>query len=275
MVPHVDRRALERIPPVADRFLAGLDQVLPGRIVGFVVTGSAVLGDWRPGRSDLDFIALTETPLSEGEIAALASFHRGFKRSSPQPDLDGFYITHAQLSVDPRGLVVPRVVDGVLLAHDAYAANPVAWCTVARNPWLLRGHLPRTVWNDGLVLGDWCRSNLEGYWSRWVKRARTSFVDAVYSLGRDAASWGVLGVARIHATLATGEIISKSAAACYALSRFGPAWANVIHEAAAYREGACARHRKGSDLRPFRRRTLALDFMDMAIADALALPSAT
>ena len=275
MVPHVDRRALERIPPVADRFLAGLDQILPGRVGGFVVTGSAVLGDWRPGRSDLDFIALTETPLSEGELAVLASFHRGFRRSSPQPELDGFYATGAQLAADPRGLVVPRVQDGVLLAHDAYAANPVAWCTVARNPWLLRGHLPRMVWNDGLVLRDWCRSNLEGYWSRWVKRARTGLKEVVYSLGRDAASWGVLGVARIHATMATGEIISKSAAANYALSRFGPAWANVIHEAVAYREGTCAGHRRRSDLRPFRRRSLALDFMDMAIADALAIPAAT
>jgi hypothetical protein len=275
MVPHVDRRALERIPPVADSFLSGLDQVLPGRIVGFVVTGSAVLGDWRPGRSDLDFIALTETPLVEEEIAALAAFHRSFKRTSPRPELDGLYATRAQLSADPRGLVVPRVRDGMFLAHDGYAANPVAWCTVARNPWLLRGQLPRGVWNDAAILRDWCRSNLEGYWSRWVKRARTSLTDAVYSLGREAASWGVLGVARIHATLSTGEIISKSAAAGYALCRFGPAWANVIHEAIAYREGSSSRHPRGSGLRPFRRRALALDFMDMAIADALAIPSAT
>lgn len=275
MVPHVDRRALERIPPVADRFLAGLDLVLPGRIVGFVVTGSAVLGDWRPGRSDLDFIALTETPLSGSEIAALASFHRSFRRNSPQPNLDGLYVTRGQLSGDPRGLVVPRVRDGIFLPRDSYAANPVAWCTVARNPWLLRGQLPRGVWNDAAILRDWCRSNLEGYWSRWVKRARTNIKDAVYSLGREAASWGVLGVARIHATLATGEIISKSAAACYALGRFGPAWANVIHEAAAYRQGACAQPRRGTALRPLRRRALVLDFMDMAIADALALPSAT
>lgn len=275
MVPHVDRRALERIPPVADRFLSDLDQILPGRIVGFVVTGSAVLGDWRPGQSDLDFIALIEKPLSEIELAALASFHRGFKRTFPQPDLDGLYATSAQLSADPRGLVVPRVLDGVLIPHDAYAANPVAWCTVARNPWLLRGHLPRTVWNDALVLGEWCRSNLEGYWNRWVKRARTGLKDAALSLRREAVSWGVLGVARIHATLATGEIISKSAAASYALGRFGPTWANVIHEAAAFREGSSSRYRPGSDLRPLRRRALALDFMDMAIADALALPLAT
>ena len=275
MVPHVDRRALERIPPVADSFLSGLDQVLPGRIIGFVVMGSAVLGDWRPGRSDLDFIALTETPLAQAEIAALASFHRGFRRASPRPELDGLYVTRAQLSADPRGLVVPRVREGVFLARDAYAANPVAWCTAARNPWLLRGQLPRGIWNDASILRDWCRSNLEGYWSRWVRRARTSLKDAVYSLGREAASWGVLGVARIHATLSTGEIISKSAAACYALGRFGPAWANVIHEAAAFREGVCGRPRQGTALGPFRRRALALDFMDMAIADALALPSAT
>jgi hypothetical protein len=163
MVPHVDRRALERIPPVAHRFLAGLDQVLPGRIVGFVVTGSAVLGDWRPGRSDLDFIALTETPLAEAEVAALASFHRSFRRASPRPELDGLYVTRAQLSADPRGLVVPRVLDGVLCPHDTYAANPVAWCTVARNPWCLRGQLPRGLWNDAAILRDWCRSNLEGY----------------------------------------------------------------------------------------------------------------
>jgi hypothetical protein len=39
--------------------LAAVDAVLPGLVSALWVTGSAVSGDWRPGRSDVDFIAAT------------------------------------------------------------------------------------------------------------------------------------------------------------------------------------------------------------------------
>ncbi len=53
--------------PNATRYLTLADRLLPGRITGFYLVGSAALGAFRPHRSDLDFVALTS-----GEVNARA-----------------------------------------------------------------------------------------------------------------------------------------------------------------------------------------------------------
>ena len=40
------------------RYLRLADRLLPGMITGFYVTGSVALGAYRPGRSDIDFVAV-------------------------------------------------------------------------------------------------------------------------------------------------------------------------------------------------------------------------
>jgi hypothetical protein len=47
----------------------------------------------------------------------------------------------------------------------------------------------------------------------------------------------VLGVSRLHYTLATGEIASKEAAGRYALDAFEPGWRAVIEDAPAFWRG--------------------------------------
>jgi Nucleotidyltransferase domain len=42
-----------------DRHLAVLDAVAPGLVGGLYLTGSVTLGDYQPGRSDIDFMAFT------------------------------------------------------------------------------------------------------------------------------------------------------------------------------------------------------------------------
>jgi hypothetical protein len=90
----------------------------------------------------------------------------------------------------------------------------------------------------------------------------------VASLGEWATEWGVLGVTRLHATLATGDIISKRGAGDYALDRFGGEWYEIVEEAIRIRE----RHPGGRYRSPLRRREAMRAFMAMVIADALALP---
>jgi len=75
---------------------------------------------------------------------------------------------------------------------------------------------------------DWCRSNLENYWLQWIKSARTRPARIAYSLTDSGITWGVLGVVRLHATIYTGDVISKSKAAEYALNSFASKWENII-----------------------------------------------
>jgi hypothetical protein len=262
-----DPVALACLLPAASAYIAALDEALPGRLTGFLVTGSAVLGDWRPALSDLDFLAMTDTALTGPELGLLDRLHRRYRRGRRRPLLDGAFATWSQLAADPRGLVLPRVREGVFVPRNGYVANPVAWMTVARHPWALRGPEAPAAWSDARVLKDWCRDNLEGYWRGWIGKARREATSRLYSLSAEAAYWGTLGVARIHATIATGEILSKGAAAEWAHSRFGQEWGDLIAWAGAHRAGKRAPVR----LVPWKRRRLCLDFMDMAIEDALRL----
>ena len=54
---------------------------------------------------------------------------------------------------------------------------------------------------------------------------------------RWAVTGGVLGVSRLHHTVATGEIVSKEATGEPARRTFAPAWYPIVDEALAYRRG--------------------------------------
>nr|WP_240943140.1 aminoglycoside adenylyltransferase domain-containing protein [Planosporangium thailandense] len=77
--------------------------------------------------------------------------------------------------------------------------------------------------------------------------------------------WAVLGVSRLHHTLATGGVISKTAAGEYARGRFDPRWHAIIDEALRIRRGGTAR---GSYRSPLRRRRDTLAFVDHVLDDA-------
>ena len=62
---------------VADDLLARLDRALPGHIEGFYVVGSACMGAFLEGRSDVDFVALVKGELSRADLARLGAVHAG------------------------------------------------------------------------------------------------------------------------------------------------------------------------------------------------------
>ena len=67
------------LPPVVDatvrRYLGVADLLLPGRVVGFYLIGSVALGAFRPGRSDIDFVAVLDDGLDGGELRRLRAVH--------------------------------------------------------------------------------------------------------------------------------------------------------------------------------------------------------
>lgn len=61
----------------ADDLIARLDRVVPGRIEGFYVVGSASMGAFRPGQSDLDFVAIVDGEFRSAELRRLRALHVG------------------------------------------------------------------------------------------------------------------------------------------------------------------------------------------------------
>ena len=77
--------------------------------------------------------------------------------------------------------------------------------------------------------------------------------------------WGVLGVTRLHATIRTGDIISKSVAGIYALETFPPHWSPVIKDALGVRLGGLAHAYHNI----FARRRDMLAFVEHVISDSV------
>ncbi|MEU5588608.1 nucleotidyltransferase domain-containing protein [Streptomyces chrestomyceticus] len=63
------------VEAVVRAFLASVDRSRPGLVEGLYLTGSLALGDFRPGRSDVDFVAVTAQRLSATDVTALEQAH--------------------------------------------------------------------------------------------------------------------------------------------------------------------------------------------------------
>lgn len=254
------------VADVAQNYLALTDERLPDRLIGFYLVGSIALGDYRHGQSDLDFVSVIDSPLTAKEMATLSGIHKLLARRGLLPKLDGIYVTADQLLSAPDSLVTPCCRSGKFSPGDGFAANPVTWFVLSRYPRALRGPEKPAVCCNEAQLRMWCANNLREYWSPWVQRACTTPLRMLYSLSSQAIVWGVLGVVRLHATITTGGILSKSEAADYAVKSFAPHWSKVVCEASNIRE------RKTGSLYAsiFARRSAALSFMRFVILDAAA-----
>ena len=151
---------------------------------------------------------------------------------------------------------------------DTAGLDPVTWHTLARHGIAVRGPDPAAlgVWDDPAALATWTLGNLDGYWRPWHDRhARLASRAGLAALGTWAPTWGVLGVSRLHYTLATGAITSKAGAGRYALGAFPARWHRVIRECLRIR---CGNADPSLYRTPLARRREALAYIAMVINDA-------
>jgi Domain of unknown function (DUF4111) len=257
-----------------DDLLGRLDRVVPGRIEGFYVVGSASMGAFCAGRSDVDFVAIVNGALGRAELARLRAMHVGRWTAAVLHDValrrrwplvcNGIYLRAGDLSLSPLE-VVPLAghVTGRFRAatREGFDVNPVTWQVLAHHGIAIRGpereRLP--IRTDEAELRAWTLANLNGYWRCWVERARHGGLNTRGVPPRCLAASGVLGAPRLHYTIATGGIATKEAAAHYALEVFEPRWHGLIEDALAFRRGKppSAQYRR----RPVRRCRDAAEFV--------------
>ncbi|MEV5599382.1 aminoglycoside adenylyltransferase domain-containing protein [Streptomyces sp. NPDC052496] len=264
------------VEAVVRAFLASADRWCPGLVEGLYLTGSVALGDFRPGRSDIDFVAVTARRLSAADVAALKQAHAETRARHSRPYFDGVHVTWQDLAADAAACpAVPYTLLGRFRTDDAFEVNPVTWAVLARQAVAVRGPVPGgfEVGVDPAALRDWTLANLGGYWRRWHLAHRKPLSPAgLAALGGRAPAWGVLGVSRLHHTVNTGQIISKGAAGRYALETFAPRWHPVIGEALRlHRSTTVPPPTPVRPLRnPFARRRAATGFVAMVVEDATA-----
>lgn len=224
------------IQQTTGRYLEAADRELPGLVEGLYVVGSAALGAWQPGASDIDTVILTSRPLTAGDRPALSAVHKGLPST---PHFDGVYLDPAllrSLPVTPQ--VTPFAVDGELrFDRPCGELNPVLWLTLARHGLRVRGPeiADLGIEVSPAALRHYNLDNLRTYWQPLVADLPTDHADDD-PVPPDAVVWLVLGPARLHHTLATGDVISKAAAGAYLATLF-PAYADLAGRATAHRAG--------------------------------------
>ena len=213
-------------------FLAAVPEDLVG---GLYLCGGLALGEWVPGRSDVDFVAtLTRRP-SARDVEDLRAAHERVRRAHPATSFDGAHVLVADLRADPadcpagpvtlQGRFDPRGrLDPVVAWHELAAAG----LTVSGPPVGGIG-----VWADHEALRRHTRHNLDTYWRGLAERLAA----APQEVDDEACCWAVLGAPRLHHLLRTGAMTTKSGAGRWALGCYPERFHRVLREALRIREG--------------------------------------
>jgi hypothetical protein len=282
----------ERVVGIVDAYLEAVDDEAPGVVEGLYLTGSTALGEFRPHTSDIDFLAVTSNPPNGRAVWALGRAHARLRNRCRGTFFDGRYVTWDELAHDPlQASPGPYCYEGRFRPRGRGNCDPVTWHTVANHGVRCRGPAPADldIWTDPAGLACWTLNNFDRYWRPLLRRA-SRFPDpwSIIAFTSYGAAWVVLGVCRLHFTLATGKIGSKEEAGCYGIRAFAEHWHRALNEALRIRRADRARPDVASafseivdDLRirrvpdggslygtPLARRRDVLAFANMVVADA-------
>jgi hypothetical protein len=222
--------------------LAALDRELPDLVQGLYLTGSVALGDFKPGISDVDFVAVISRRIASAGHEAIAAIHRRLSQVSI-PSYDGVYVERALLSRPPmNGEAAAHSLNGEYDPDGpCFQISPTTWLELHQHGLRLRGSEAAAELveePDPDVLKSWLLQNLQGYWSRLSIEIEGSVAEIADETPVEAESviWGVLGPGRLHCTLATGRIISKTEAGRYTADHF-PVWSRLAERCVRARAG--------------------------------------
>ncbi|MGO3064897.1 MAG: nucleotidyltransferase domain-containing protein [Brevibacterium linens] len=243
-------------------YLRIADQVLPGGIIACAVTGSIALGAYRPGRSDIDLVAVIADEyrtrpdllrrlrlLHLSQVPRLvvgAARGRGVSACCNTVFIAESEVGRPVTQIRPIASHTGEVFD----SNSAFDVNPVTWKELVDGGITVRGR-PIAEWDVDAqpeALRPWIRTNLREYWTPLAAQLRDRpsrspgslvrrFVTSPRGLSAGSVEWCVLGPARMHHTLATGEIIGKEEAGFHALTAF-PQHAPITEVALAKVRGA-------------------------------------
>jgi hypothetical protein len=198
------------LPPVVGHFAGRLDGL--GWVSDLLVAGSLATGDYVPGVSDLDLVALTDGPAGPARQEILASLHRELDRGAARGlDLGCVYADAGRLAdlgarhpMWTHGSLVQRRLSGVTRAE------------LVRHGFAVLGRPPAAVLPE--MTDDDIRraasAELRGYWTHAAHRP-------LWWLNPVIADLGLTSMARGRHALKTGQLLTKTQAIEQA---HAPAW---------------------------------------------------
>lgn len=204
-----------------------VDGLAPGLVTGLHVRGGVGFGEFVPGTSDVDMVAVLARRPTDADVAALEESHAMLGDRGLGTPLDGIHVSATDLAGDPDDCPdVPCVLHGWFEPAGRYDVSPVGWHELARHSVAVRGELP-AVSTDQTRLVSFTRDTLASDWAGFA----ASLAKFPAEAATEAATWHVLGAARLHHLLVTGTMTSKSAAGRWGLGHYDERWHAVLREA--------------------------------------------
>ncbi|AOS62112.1 hypothetical protein [Actinoalloteichus hymeniacidonis] len=179
-------------------------------VVACHVTGSAVLDDYHPGRSDLDLLIEISRQPTESDLEVLNEAHQGLGAS-----VQATYLPQGGLAGTPdEAGTGPWAAEGELHVDDrSWQLHPVTWLELARYGVTVLGDTPPTV-ADPAAVTEFCRTNLREYWAPLLDQAEALIGgrEPTEPAVPEAVIWLAFGPPRLLHTIRTGDVISKTEA---------------------------------------------------------------
>jgi predicted nucleotidyltransferase len=235
---------------VLARLAAELAEVLGDDLLSLALHGSWALGDFAPGRSDLDVLAVMATDPTAATLAGLDDVHA--RLDTDFPEWNG-HVEVEYVSAE----AVEAVVQGADESHPMIRVSPgeplheveasrhyvLNWAAALRADQSIVGAAPSTVLPaiERRLIHQVVLQHLRA-WPEWVRDMQAT----------GAQAYAVLTLCRAAETLATGRLVSKLAAANAGRSRF-PEWSTLIDWArdSWYHGGSDLDHGRFEDVRRF------------------------
>jgi hypothetical protein len=201
-----DRSAVTpaQVPPAVRQLGQRLDEL--GWVTELLVAGSLATGDYVPGVSDLDLVALTGGPVASARQEILTSLHRELDQGAAQGlDLGCVYVDSGRLT--GLGALHPTWTHGSLVQRSL---SGVTRAELVRYGFTVLGRPPGAVL-PGMTDDDVrraARAELCGYWAHAARRP-------LWWLNPVIAELGLTSMARGRHALQTGQLLTKAHA---------PAW---------------------------------------------------
>ncbi|MFO7680468.1 MAG: DUF4111 domain-containing protein [Chloroflexota bacterium] len=224
------------VTSILQKLLAEVQRVLGAQLKGLYLYGSLASGDFSLLSSDIDFVVTTQAPLPADTITALGMMHEQLTNSGLKwaSKLEGSYITQAALRrYQPEAGPWPTLNEG------RFYVAPHG------RDWVIQRHILR---QHGVTLfGPPVASLLDPVTADDLKQAVTEILrewwepmlqEPAFVQRREYQAFAVLTMCRALYTLRLGDVVSKPAAARWALVELPGRWAVLIEQALAWPLGS-------------------------------------
>lgn len=225
----------DEVNSVLRRLFSSVDRILALQLVGMYLYGSLVEGEFHPGRSDIDVVIATRDILLDDPINDLREMHADLARADQKwaRKLEVSYLPCSLLGdFHLHHLPVPMLNEGKFILGQPGPEWILQLQTLRKDRAVLVGPNLREVIHP--ISGDGIRSAVRLLLNTWWK-PMLSASDRLHEPGYQ--SYAVLSMCRASYALKHGEVVSKNAAARWAVRNLPGRWEALIRRALEWREG--------------------------------------